>query len=53
VLEYCCDWHCPSSDRDFMVVSDVKAEVARLRAAGVKFRHQDIVTGPGGRRFGR
>jgi predicted enzyme related to lactoylglutathione lyase len=29
------------------VVEDLPAEVARLRAAGVKFRN-DIVTGPGG-----
>ena len=29
-------------------VSDLAAEVARLRAAGVPFRTPDIVTGPGG-----
>jgi len=29
-------------------VSDIKAEAARLRAAGVKFRRDDIVSGPGG-----
>jgi catechol 2,3-dioxygenase-like lactoylglutathione lyase family enzyme len=29
-------------------VTDLKAEAARLRAAGVKFRREDIVTGPGG-----
>jgi catechol 2,3-dioxygenase-like lactoylglutathione lyase family enzyme len=29
-------------------VSDLTAEVARLRAAGVKFRRDDIVSGPGG-----
>jgi catechol 2,3-dioxygenase-like lactoylglutathione lyase family enzyme len=29
-------------------VSDIQAETARLRAAGVKFRREDIVTGPGG-----
>lgn len=29
-------------------VSDLAAEVARLRAAGVPFRTRDIVTGPGG-----
>ena len=29
-------------------VADIKAEVARLRAAGVTFRMNDIVTGPGG-----
>jgi catechol 2,3-dioxygenase-like lactoylglutathione lyase family enzyme len=30
-----------------LVVEDIGAEVARLRAAGLKFRN-DIVTGPGG-----
>jgi predicted enzyme related to lactoylglutathione lyase len=29
-------------------VTDIKAEVARLRAAGVKLRRDDIVSGPGG-----
>jgi len=29
-------------------VSDLKAEVERLRAAGVPFRTDDIVSGPGG-----
>jgi catechol 2,3-dioxygenase-like lactoylglutathione lyase family enzyme len=29
-------------------VSDLAAEVARLRAEGVKFRRLDIVSGPGG-----
>ena len=29
-------------------VADLESEVARLRAAGVKFRRDDIVTGPGG-----
>lgn len=29
-------------------VADLAAEVARLRAAGVPFRTNDIVTGPGG-----
>jgi catechol 2,3-dioxygenase-like lactoylglutathione lyase family enzyme len=29
-------------------VSDIEAEAARLRAAGVKFRRDDIVSGPGG-----
>jgi predicted enzyme related to lactoylglutathione lyase len=29
-------------------VSDINAEAARLRAAGVKFRREDIVSGPGG-----
>ena len=28
--------------------SDINAEAARLRAAGVKFRREDIVSGPGG-----
>src|SRR3954466_9064614 len=30
-----------------LVVEDIAAEVARLRAAGVRFRN-DIITGPGG-----
>jgi hypothetical protein len=29
-------------------VGDLEAEVARLRAVGVPFRTNDIVTGPGG-----
>ena len=29
-------------------VANIEAEAARLRAAGVKFRRDDIVTGPGG-----
>ena len=29
-------------------VSNLESEVARLRAAGVKFRRDDIVSGPGG-----
>ncbi len=29
-------------------VQDIRGEAARLRAAGVKFRRDDIVTGPGG-----
>jgi predicted enzyme related to lactoylglutathione lyase len=29
-------------------VSDINAEAARLRAEGVKFRRDDIVSGPGG-----
>ena len=29
-------------------VGDIKVEMARLRAAGVKFRRDDIVSGPGG-----
>jgi catechol 2,3-dioxygenase-like lactoylglutathione lyase family enzyme len=34
-------------NRIHLVVDDLVAEVARLRAAGVRFRN-DIVTGPGG-----
>lgn len=34
-------------NRIHLVVDDLAAEVARLRAAGVKFRN-DVVTGPGG-----
>lgn len=34
-------------NRIHLVVEDLAAEVARLRAAGVQFRN-DIVTGPGG-----
>lgn len=34
-------------NRIHLVVNDLATEVARLRAAGVKFRN-DIVTGPGG-----
>ena len=34
-------------NRIHLVVDDLPAEVARLRAADVKFR-DDIVTGPGG-----
>ena len=33
-----------------LVVDDIDAEVARLRAAGVVFRN-DVVTGPGGRQI--
>jgi predicted enzyme related to lactoylglutathione lyase len=29
-------------------VQDIKSEVTKLRAAGVKFRRDDIVSGPGG-----
>jgi catechol 2,3-dioxygenase-like lactoylglutathione lyase family enzyme len=29
-------------------VADIKVEMARLRVAGVKFRRDDIVSGPGG-----
>jgi catechol 2,3-dioxygenase-like lactoylglutathione lyase family enzyme len=35
-------------NRILLPVSDVKAEAARLKAAGVKFRRDDIVSGPGG-----
>ena len=35
-------------NRVHLEVSDLDAEVARLRAAGVPFRTNDIVTGPGG-----
>jgi predicted enzyme related to lactoylglutathione lyase len=31
-----------------LTVTDIEAEAARLRAAGVKFRRDDIVSGPGG-----
>jgi predicted enzyme related to lactoylglutathione lyase len=34
-------------NRIHLIVDDLPIEVARLRAAGVKFRN-DIVTGPGG-----
>ena len=33
-----------------LVVDDIDAEVARLRAAGIVFRN-DVVTGPGGRQI--
>jgi len=33
-----------------LVVTDIAAEVARLRAAGLKFRN-DIVSGPGGKQI--
>jgi catechol 2,3-dioxygenase-like lactoylglutathione lyase family enzyme len=35
-------------NRIHLIVADIEAEVARLRARGVPFRN-DIVTGPGGR----
>jgi hypothetical protein len=35
-------------NRVHLEVSDLPAEVARLRQAGVSFRTSDIVTGPGG-----
>ena len=36
-------------NRIHLIVDDISAEVARLRAAGVEFRN-DILTGPGGSR---
>jgi catechol 2,3-dioxygenase-like lactoylglutathione lyase family enzyme len=35
-------------NRILLEVSDLNAEVARLRSAGVKFRREDVVSGPGG-----
>jgi catechol 2,3-dioxygenase-like lactoylglutathione lyase family enzyme len=35
-------------NRVHLEVTDLAAEIARLRAAGVPFRTKDIVTGPGG-----
>lgn len=35
-------------NRVHLEVNDLAAEVARLRAAGVSFRTNDVVTGPGG-----
>ena len=35
-------------NRIHLQVNDLEAEVARLRSAGVPFRTNDIVTGPGG-----
>src|SRR5512147_229505 len=35
-------------NRVHLEVADLPAEVARLRAAGVPFRTNDIVSGPGG-----
>jgi len=37
-----------SWNRILLQVSDINAEATRLRAAGVKFRREDIVSGPGG-----
>src|SRR5262249_56136788 len=37
-------------NRVHLIVDDLPAEVARLRADGVKFR-SDIVTGPGGKQI--
>lgn len=38
-------------NRILLEVADIHAEAARLRAAGVKFRRDDIVSGPGGSQF--
>ena len=38
-------------NRILLEVSDIDAEAARLRAAGVKFRRDDIISGPGGSQF--
>ena len=35
-------------NRILLEVSDINGEAVRLRAAGVKFRREDIVSGPGG-----
>jgi catechol 2,3-dioxygenase-like lactoylglutathione lyase family enzyme len=40
-----CGWN-----RIHLLVDDINAEVARLRAAGVSFRN-DVVTGPGGKQI--
>ena len=37
-------------NRIHLIVDDIAAEVARLRAAGLTFRN-DVVTGPGGRQI--
>jgi catechol 2,3-dioxygenase-like lactoylglutathione lyase family enzyme len=37
-------------NRIHFIVPDIEAEVARLRAAGVRFRN-DILTGPGGKQI--
>ncbi|WP_181774132.1 VOC family protein [Amycolatopsis pittospori] len=37
-------------NRIHLIVSDIDAEVDRLRAAGIRFRG-DVVTGPGGRQI--
>jgi predicted enzyme related to lactoylglutathione lyase len=39
-------------NRILLEVTDIKAEAARLHAAGVKFRRDDIVSGPGALKFG-
>ena len=38
-------------NRILLEVSDINEEATRLRAAGVKFRREDIVSGPGGSQF--
>jgi predicted enzyme related to lactoylglutathione lyase len=38
-------------NRIVLEVSDIDAEAARLRRAGVKFRREDIASGPGGSQF--
>ena len=35
-------------NRILLMVSDIETEAKRLRAAGVKFRRDDIISGPGG-----
>ena len=35
-------------NRIHLTVDDVEAEVGRLRAAGLRFRSDDVITGPGG-----
>jgi len=37
-------------NRIHFIVADIEAEVARLRAAGVRFRN-DIISGPGGKQI--
>ena len=38
-------------NRILLEVSDIDAEASRLRAAGLKFLRDDIVSGPGGSQF--
>lgn len=38
-------------NRILLDVADINAEAARLRAAGVTFRRDDIISGPGGSQF--
>ena len=38
-------------NRILLEVADIRAEAARLRAAGVRFRTDDIISGPGGSQF--